>query len=51
MVLVDARGLPVASDTASAQVHKTKLGQRLFDIMVTEEQPPRVIGDEATVLD
>lgn len=45
MVLVDARGLPVAVDTASASPHETRLVQRLFEFMLTNETPPRVIGD------
>ena len=47
MVLVDARGLPVAVDTAPAGAHESKLVQRLFDFMLTEQTPPRVIGDKA----
>lgn len=47
MVLVDARGLPVAVDTATAGKHESKLVQRLFEFMLTEEVPPRVIGDKA----
>jgi hypothetical protein len=47
MVLVDARGLPVAVDTAAAGPHESKLVQRLFDFMLTEQTPPRVIGDKA----
>ena len=47
MVLVDARGLPVAVDTAPAGPHESKLVQRLFDFMLTEQTPPRVIGDKA----
>jgi transposase len=47
MVLVDARGLPVAVDTTSAGPHESKLVQRLFDFMLTRETPPRVIGDKA----
>ena len=47
MVIVDARGLPIAVDTATAQAHESKLVQRLFDFMLTEELPPRVIGDKA----
>jgi transposase len=47
MVLVDARGLPVAVDTASASPHESQLVQRLFDFMLTLETPPRVIGDKA----
>jgi len=47
MVLVDARGLPVAVETASASPHETQLVQRLFDFMLTEELPERIIGDKA----
>lgn len=47
MVLVDARGLPVAVETASASPHESQLVQQLFDWMLTEETPKRVIGDKA----
>ena len=47
MVLVDARGLPVAVDTAPANHHETKLVQQLFEFMLPREQPERVIGDKA----
>ena len=47
MVLVDARGLPVAIDTTSASPHESQVVQRLFDFMLTEESPERVIGDKA----
>lgn len=47
MVLVDARGLPVAVDTASASPHESRLVQQLFDWVLTEELPERVIGDRA----
>lgn len=47
MVLVDARGLPVAIDTMSAGPHESQLVQRLFDFMLTSELPERVIGDKA----
>ncbi|GIK19641.1 MAG: IS5 family transposase [Leptolyngbya sp. PLA2] len=47
MVLVDARGLPVAVDTASASPHETRLVQQLFGWMLTEETPERVVGDKA----
>jgi transposase len=47
MVLVDARGLPVAVDTMSAVPHECTLVQGLFDFMLTEERPERVIGDKA----
>jgi len=47
MVLVDARGLPVAMDTTSASPHESRLVQRLFDFMLTAQTPERVIGDPA----
>ena len=47
MVLVDARGLPVAVDTCSASPHESRLVQQLFDFMLTEENPERIIGDKA----
>jgi transposase len=47
MVLVDARGLPVAIDTAPANPHESRLVQSLFDFMLTRETPERVIGDKA----
>ena len=47
MVLVDARGLPVAVDTCSASPHESQLVQRLFDFMLTKETPKRIIGDKA----
>jgi transposase len=47
MVLVDARGLPVAIDTMSAAPHESQRVQRLFDFMLTREPPERVIGDKA----
>jgi transposase len=47
MVLVDARGLPVAVDTTSASPHESRLVQPLFDFMLTLDLPRRVIGDKA----
>lgn len=47
MVLVDARGLPVAIDTTSAGPHERRLVQRLFDFMLATETPERIIGDKA----
>jgi transposase len=47
MVLVDARGLPVAVDTLSASPHESTVVQRLFDFMLTEDMPERIIGDKA----
>ncbi|MBK9126260.1 MAG: IS5 family transposase [Phycisphaerales bacterium] len=47
MVLVDAKGLPVAIETLSATRHESRLVQRLFDFMLTRGTPERVIGDKA----
>ena len=47
MVLVDARGLPVAVDTASASPHESKLVQNLFEFMLSTDTPQRVIGNKA----
>ncbi len=47
MILVDARGLPVAVDTCSASPHESKLVQQLFSFVLTSERPERVIGDKA----
>lgn len=47
MVLIDARGLPVAVHTTSASPHESKLVQQLFDFMLTAQMPERVIGDKA----
>ena len=47
MVMVDAQGLPIAIDTMSANPHESKLVQGLFDFMLTEQRPERLIGDKA----
>jgi len=47
MVLVDARGLPVAVDTMSATPAECTLVQGLFDFMLTQQTPERIIGDKA----
>ncbi len=47
MILVDARGLPVAVTTGSASPHESKLVQGLFDFMLTLDAPERIIGDKA----
>jgi transposase len=47
MILVDARGLPVAIETAPANTHECKLVQQLFDFMLPAQPPQRVIGDKA----
>lgn len=47
MLLVDAKGLPVAAYTTQAGPHESHAVQGLFDFMVTGETPPRIIGDKA----
>ncbi len=47
MVMVDARGLPMAVDTGSASPHESRLVQQLFDFMLADEDPERLIGDKA----
>lgn len=47
MVLVDARGLPVAVTTGSASPHESTLVQGLFEFMLTLGTPERIIGDKA----
>lgn len=47
MVMIDARGLPVAVDTMSAGPHESQLVQGLFDFLLTGETPERLIGDKA----
>lgn len=47
MVLVDARGLPVAVDCGSATPHESKLVQGLFQFMLSADTPHRLIGDKA----
>ncbi len=47
MVMVDARGLPMAVDTGSASPHESRLVQQLFDFMLADENPERLIGDKA----
>lgn len=47
MVLVDASGLPLAVDTMSASPHESQLVQGLFEFMLSDEMPERVIGDKA----
>lgn len=47
MVLVDARGLPVAVNTMSEAPHESTLVQGLFDFMLTGQMPERIIGDKA----
>jgi len=47
MVLVDARGLPVAVDTKPANPHESRLVQQCFDFMLSRDLPERIIGDKA----
>ncbi len=47
MVLVDARGLPLAVRTSSATPHESRLVQQLFDFMLTTQTPERMVGDKA----
>jgi transposase len=47
MILVDARGLPVAVTTGSASPHESKLVQGLFEFMLSADTPERIIGDKA----
>ena len=47
MALVDASGLPIAVQVASAQPHEVRLAFDLVQGCWTEELPERVIGDRA----
>ena len=47
MIMVDAKGLPVAAYSTSASAHESHLVQRLFDFMVPGQVPERLIGDKA----
>jgi transposase len=47
MILVDAKGLPIAVCSETAQCHEGHLVQELFEFMITEAKPQRVIGDKA----
>jgi len=47
MLLVDARGLPIAIDTTPANPHESRLVQGLFDFMLSDQMPERIIGDKA----
>jgi hypothetical protein len=46
MVLVDARGLPMAVEAGPANRHESTLVQQLFAFRLTEDAPERVIGDK-----
>lgn len=47
MIAVDAQGLPIAVSSYSASPHESTLAQELFDFMLTEQRPDKVIGDKA----
>ena len=47
MILVDARGLPVAVSTAPANRHESRCVQELFDFMLPLEPLDKVVGDMA----
>lgn len=47
MIMVDAQGLPLAAYSTSASPHESGLVQELFEFMVTQEGPQRLIGDKA----
>lgn len=47
MVMVDARGLPMSVTTSSARPHESQLVQAMFDFMLSDKDPERLIGDKA----
>lgn len=47
MIMVDARGLPVAAGSMEAGPHESKCVQSLFEFMITSQMPERIIGDKA----
>lgn len=47
MIMVDAKGLPIAVSTGSASPHESTLVEPLFDFMVSVDFPERLIGDKA----
>src|SRR5271170_2842912 len=47
MIMVDARGLPIAVNTGAASPHESTLMEPLFDFMVTVDFPEKLIGDKA----
>ena len=47
MIMVDARGLPIAVNTGSASPHEATLVEPLFNFMTTVDFPARLIGDKA----
>ena len=47
MILVDAKGLPVAACSTPANPAESHLIQQLFAFMIVQSTPARVIGDKA----
>jgi transposase len=47
MIMVDAKGLPVAACSTSASPHESGLVQELFEFMIASQSPQRLIGDKA----
>lgn len=47
MIIVDAQGLPTAAYSTSASPHESGLLQELFDFMIPEKLPERLLGDKA----
>lgn len=47
MILVDAKGLPLAVSAGSASPHESGLIQELFGFMLSSQPPGRIIGDKA----
>ena len=47
MILVDAKGLPVAACSTPANAAESHLVQQLFGFMIAQGTPARVIGDKA----
>lgn len=47
MIMVDAKGLPVAVNSAEANSHESTQVAPLFDFMLTVDFPERLIGDKA----
>ena len=47
MILVDAKGLPVAACSTPADPAESHLIQQLFGFMISQTTPARVIGDKA----
>lgn len=47
MIMVDAKGLPVAAYSTNASPHENQLVKKLFQFMVDDQLPQRLIGDKA----